>query len=90
MLPPSGPSRFVAKAGDTDLQFYFSPRRELQGEFRGAVTTMPGGQGKKHVGQDPKYLEKFIAADDDLEDFEVEPDVFYGVCFPAPISSRIT
>jgi hypothetical protein len=49
---------------------------------------MPGRA--KHIGQDPKYLEKFIEDGDALEDFEVEPDVFYGVCPPAPISSRIT
>jgi hypothetical protein len=39
---------------------------------------------------DAKYLEKFIGGEDDLEDFGVEPDVFYGVCPPAPISSRIS
>jgi len=65
-------------------------RRLLRSESRRAVTTMPGSAKQKHVGQEPKYLEKFIGADDDLEDFEVEPDVFYGVCPPAPISSRIT
>lgn len=45
---------------------------------------MPGSAKQKHVGQEPKYLEKFIGADDDLEDFEVEPDGIYGVCPPAP------
>ncbi len=51
---------------------------------------MSGGAETKHIGQDPKYLEKFIGDDDDLEDFNVEPDVFYGVCPPAPILSRIS
>ena len=69
-------------AGDADLQVSCflcagcctaSPARPFP--------TMPGGA--KHIAQDPKYLEKFIGADDDLEDFEVEPDVFYGVCPPA-------
>ena len=77
-------------AGDTDVQFFFSLRRLLRSESRRAVTTMSGSAKKKHVGQEPKYLEKFIGADDALEDFEVEPDVFYGVCPPAPIPSRIT
>jgi hypothetical protein len=45
---------------------------------------------QKRPGQDPKYLEKFISADDELAEYEVEPDVFYGVCPPAPISSRIS
>ncbi len=49
---------------------------------------MPGRA--KHIGQDPKYLEKFIDDGDTLEDFEVEPDVFYGVRPPAPISSRVS
>jgi hypothetical protein len=51
---------------------------------------MSGGAKIQHAGQDPKFLEKFIGPEDDLEDFDVEPDVFYGVCPPAPISSRIS
>ncbi len=79
-------------AGGADLQFFFSVRRLLRGESRKAVPTMSNDDGKnqKHIGQDPKYLEKFVAADDDLEEFDVEPDVFYGVCPLAPISSRIS
>ena len=76
-------------AGDADLQvFLFSLRRLLLGESRKAVPIMPGRA--EHPGQDPKYLEKFIGDDDALEDFEVEPDVFYGVRPPAPTSSRIS
>jgi hypothetical protein len=51
---------------------------------------MSGNKEKKTPGQDPKYLEKFIEADDDLVEYDVEPDVFYGVCPPAPISWRIS
>ena len=78
-------------AGGADLQFFFSVRRLLRGESRKAVPTMSNDNGKnqKHIGQDPKYLEKFIDDGDTLEDFEVEPDVFYGVRPPAPISSRV-
>ncbi len=53
-------------------------------ESRKSVPTISGVGQMKHAGQDPKYLEKFIGADDDLEDFDVDPDVFYGVCPPAP------
>jgi hypothetical protein len=80
-------------AGGDDLQFFFSLRRLLRGEARKAVSTMSGNvteEKQKHPGQDPKYLEKFIEADDDLAEYDVEPDVFYGVCPPAPISSRIS
>ncbi len=77
-------------AGGADLPFFFSRRRLLRGEDRKAVTTMSGNKEKKTPGQDPKYLEKFIEADDDLVEYDVEPDVFYGVCPPAPISWRIS
>jgi hypothetical protein len=54
---------------------------------------MSDGETETLLGHDPGYFEKFVGADDvdGFEDYEVESDVFHGVCCPpAPISSRIS